>query len=264
MIDGRQTPPLADEILVAYLDHQLNVEQRAQVEQRLAVDPALAERLAWLDRASLPFEMAYAGLLAQAPAARLRRQLAAIGRETAADVPARQAGRRRLIAATLAGLALGAVGGRFIPQPGGKEESGGWRDTVAQYMSLYTTETITGRPDAPELLHRRLQNVGHRLGLELDAQHLRLPGAELKDARLLRYDRQPLAQIVYLDRQARPMALCITRAQDADPSAAATEVRRGMHVAYWSAHGLDYMLIGHESEAELLVKVAGLPDIGRR
>ncbi|WP_413735755.1 anti-sigma factor family protein [Sodalis sp. RH21] len=256
MTQQRLTPPLSDEILVAYLDNELSGEQRGQVEQLLSDDPDLAGRLAHLDRASLPFGAAFAGMLAQAPVARLQQRLDNLA--AAAPVhsaPERGVSRRNLIAAAIACLAVGAVGGRLsLGLPGREASEGNWRDLVAQYMSLYTGETFADMPDAPEWQQRQLQNIGARLGLELNRRRVNLPGAELKYARLLSYDRQPIAQIAYLDAQGRPLAFCITQSHNGGSEApgAQTEVRRGMNVVYWSAHGHDFMLIGHGARQEML------------
>lgn len=279
MTEHRQAPPLTDEMLVAYLDQQLSATRRAQVEQQLADDPALAERLAWLARSSLPFGAAYAGLLARAPVVRLRERLSAspagpailARREhdaassepiTTPHEPAKARGaasqpnlsRRQLIAAAVACLAVGAVAGRFSLLLSTRDESeGNWRDRVAQYMSLYTRESFADMPVTPQQLRRQLQHVGTRLGLVLDPDRVHLPGAELRFARLLSYDRQPIAQIAYLDGVGHPLALCITPAQAgvAVGEATKTETRRGLNVVYWSARGLDFMLIGHGSSPEL-------------
>lgn len=282
MTEHHQAPPLADEVLVAYLDRQLSASQRAMVEQRLAGDAALAERLAWLARSSLPFGAAYAGLLARAPVARLREQLAASAVEPPLTAPrehdaasaavsvkasherlsakAREAAshptlsRRQLIAAAVAGMAVGGIAGRFSWMlPPRSESEDNWRDRVAQYMSLYTGETFADMPVAPQQLRQQLLHVGTRLGLDLEPDRVNLPGAELRFARLLSYDRQPIAQIAYLDGLDRPLALCITPAKNRVDTGAVTETRRGLNVVYWSAHGLDFMLIGHGSSPELRV-----------
>lgn len=108
----------ADELLVAYLDNQLDPQQRQLLEQRLSGEPALAERLSLLARSNLPFKQAFEPLLDEAPVQRLRAE----GPLTA---PAMQHGvsRRGLIAA-----AVGFFGTRhrrrsrlFTAQPARRE-----------------------------------------------------------------------------------------------------------------------------------------------
>nr|WP_195761693.1 hypothetical protein [Pantoea sp. 201603H] len=90
-----------------------------------------------------------------------------------------------------------------------------------------------------------------KLGLHLSPQQLAITGSELKGVRLLGYDRQSIAQILYLDRQTGPMALCITRADNAQVTEPDSEVRYGMNVAYWRQQGFNYMLIGHKTPQAL-------------
>ncbi|SQI45952.1 Predicted transmembrane transcriptional regulator (anti-sigma factor) [Serratia plymuthica] len=62
----------ADELLVAYLDNQLDPQQRRSLEQRLVDEPALADRLSLLERSNLPFKQAFAPLLDEAPVQQLQ------------------------------------------------------------------------------------------------------------------------------------------------------------------------------------------------
>lgn len=52
---ARPTIP-ADEQLVAYLDDQLDSEQRTRIDAAILEDPTLNLRLQWLARSSLPFK----------------------------------------------------------------------------------------------------------------------------------------------------------------------------------------------------------------
>lgn len=126
-----------DELLVAYLDNQLDPQQRHRLEQRLAGEPALAERLSLLERSSLPFKQAFAPLLDEAPVQRLQADW-----PQASSAPPHSVSRRGLIAAAVAFLALGIAGDRAYLQLSQPDDN--WRSLVAQYMALYTPETLMG------------------------------------------------------------------------------------------------------------------------
>lgn len=237
--------PLSDDWLVAYLDNELTLAQRQQIDELLGHDPQLASRLAHLDSASLSFSAAFSVLLTQAPVAELTARLNALP-ITESSTSAKGVSRRALIAAAVSCLVIGAAGGHFYPLLLGQEaDNDNWRELVAQYMSLYTRETFDNVADSTQLQQRQLQDVGNKLGLPLERDRLLLPGAELMNARLLNYENRWIAQISYLDARYGPLALCISVADDSGSHAPEIERRRGMNVVYWSEAGHNFMLIGH-------------------
>lgn len=233
----------ADELLVAYLDNQLDPQQRRSLEQRLADEPALAARLAFLERSSLPFKQAFAPLLDEAPVRQFQARW-----PLAAPAPQHGISRRALIAAAVSFLALGVAGDRAWQHVNQPEDN--WRGLVAQYMALYTPETLAGFEGSPALLAGQLQHTGERLGIALAAPKLALKGAELKNARVLAYDDRRIAQLTWLDARFGPLALCIIQ-QPGKPEAAQSERRQGMNVVYWADDSHSFMLIGHNPAAEM-------------
>ncbi|MDT3252832.1 anti-sigma factor [Serratia sp. root2] len=233
----------ADELLVAYLDNQLDPQQRRSLEQRLADEPALAARLALLERSSLPFKQAFAPLLDDAPVLQLQDRW-----PLAVPVPQRGISRRVLIAAAVGILALGVAGDRAWQHVNQPEDN--WRGLVAQYMALYTPETLAGFEGSPAQLASQLQHTSERLGIALPAPKLALKGAELKNARVLAYDDRRIAQLTWLDARFGPLALCIIQ-QPGKPEAAQSERRQGMNVVYWADGSHSFMLIGHNPATEM-------------
>jgi anti-sigma factor RsiW len=239
-----------DARLVAYLDGELDAMERRRLEEEVQADPALAERLAFLRRSQLPFAEAFAPLLDEAPKARLEAMLNGVS-ET--DAPPRQRAaalqpsRRGLVAAGVALFAAGVLGDRALDllrgAPEEADRSDNWREAVAQYLTLYTPETLAAVTDDPAARQRELSLVGEKLGLPLSLAAVRIPGVALKNARLLRYDGRQLGQLTYLDADSGPLALCIIDGKGAEPMR--TEHRRGLNVAFWSGEGHRFMLIGH-------------------
>ncbi|ARM87113.1 anti-sigma factor protein [Rhizobium sp. CIAT894] len=240
----------SDEELTAFIDGELTAEEAARIEAMVNEDQAVAERLEFLARANLPFEQAFAPLLSQAPREKLERMLAAIpAHESAksAAAPA-SAGRRRFLGALAASLVAGIAIDRAVigmgPRFSAKDENSEWRAVVADYISLYTPETLAGPVPAGDVQAAQLGAFDEKLGLSLSPQAVALPGIDFKRALLLQYDGKPLAQIAYLDPETGPMALCIVRS-DAGPKAPDVESRKGMNVVYWSNGTHAFMLIGH-------------------
>lgn len=227
-----------DELLVAYLDNELSATQRQQLEERLSHDAYLAERLLLLERSSLPFKSAFEPLLEAAPQSRLQAYL----------TPATTAvSRRHLIAAAVSFLALGVIGDRALLLLSQPEEN--WRELVAQYMALYTPQTLAETPTR-QALEAQLKTTGTQLGLALNPESLALQNATLKNARVLSYDEQSIAQITWLDTVHGPLALCIT-GYSGKPITAKNEQRLGMNIVYWASTNHQFMVIGHGPMAQM-------------
>ncbi|WP_064681063.1 anti-sigma factor family protein [Rhizobium bangladeshense] len=260
-MNTKYTTP-SDEELTAFIDGELTAEDAVRIEAIVKEDERVAERLELLARASLPFEQAFASLLQEAPREKLERMLEAIpAREDAKAASAPAASRRRFLAALAASLVAGIAIDRAVLGLGRgfstKDESSEWRAVVAEYISLYTAETLAGPTPARESQAAQLAPLDDKLGLSLSPEAVSLPGVDFKRALLLQYDGKPLAQIGYLDPETGPMALCIVRS-DAGPKAPDLESRKGMNVVYWSNGRHAFMLIGHAAADRMAAIADGL------
>ncbi|EJB04107.1 putative transmembrane transcriptional regulator (anti-sigma factor) [Rhizobium leguminosarum bv. trifolii WSM597] len=250
----------SDEDLTAFIDGELTAEEAACIESLVNEDESVAERLEFLARASLPFEQAFAPLLSQAPREKLQTMLAAIPVPESAKPGAMpvSASRRRFLGALAASLIAGIAIDRAVLGIGkgfsAKDENSEWRAVVADYISLYTPETLAGPVPERDVQAAQLAGLDEKLGLSLSPESVSLPGIDFKRALLLQYDGKPLAQIAYLDPESGPMALCIVRS-DAGRKAPDLESRKGMNVVYWSNGTHAFMLIGH-AEADRMTAIA--------
>lgn len=248
MNDLPVNPPVSDEQLVAWLDNELNPQERASVEQALQRDPQIAARLDLLRGSELPFRQAFDSVLMQAPHDRLQAMLDALEPPKKA---ATAVSRRRFIAMAASCMLAGVLADRlFLSSRTPPPSSHGWRALVAEYMALYTPQTLDNLDADPAAQNRQLASVGERLGLPLDIGRVGLLQPQLKRAQILEYDGVPIAQITYLDPQFGPLALCIT----ANPQGGASqgsEQRLGMNVVFWSSDAHAFMLIGRNPPDEL-------------
>ena len=131
----------SDEQLVAYLDNQLDAEQRSRIDAAIIADPMLGLRLQWLDRSSLPFKDAYDELARQAPVDRLQAMLATL------PSPVRPGlNRRWFLAAAAALLAGGVLADRLFLGWQASRLTHNWRGEVADYMALYVPQTLDHLP----------------------------------------------------------------------------------------------------------------------
>ncbi|MFS2158895.1 anti-sigma factor [Pseudomonas sp. Pseusp122] len=240
--------PLADEHLVAYIDDELSPQQRASVDAALQQQPQLAERLELLRGSELPFRQSFDSLLAEAPRERLQAMLDNLQPSKPA---ARPLGRRRFLAVAASCMLAGVLADRlFLALRTPAPVSRGWRGVVAEYMALYTEQTLENLSPDIAAQNRQLASVGQRLGLPLDAERVDLLRPQLKRAQILEYDGVPIAQITYLDPQFGPLALCITGNAQSTPTQG-SEQRLGMNVEFWSSNRHAFMLIGHNPPDEL-------------
>ena len=125
-----------------------------------------------------------------------------------------------------------------------RDESTEWRAVVAEYISLYTPDTLAGPVPPLDVQSAQLALLDGKLGLALSPEKVALPGVDFKRAQLLEYDEKPLAQIAYLDPETGPMALCIVRSNGGEKPPD-IEGRKGMNIVYWSNDTHAFMLIGH-------------------
>lgn len=238
----------SDEQLTAFLDGELPQQEMARIEALANEDEEVAARIEFLANGSMPFREAFAPLLDEAPKQKLDAMLAAIPAPAAAAKTERSAiTRRDLFGALAASLAVGIIADRAYLGIGrnlGRDEGSEWRSVVAEYIALYTPDTLAGPVPPADVQTAQLARVDSKLGLNLSPEAVALPGVDFKRAQLLEYDDQPLAQIAYLDPETGPMALCIVRsgkgAKEPD-----IEGRKGMNVIYWSTATHAFMLIGH-------------------
>lgn len=235
----------SDEQLVAYLDDELDREQRSQLDSDIADDPLLSLRVQWLSRSNLPYKAAYDELAQQAPLERLQARLDGI---PAPETPGLS--RRWFIGAAAATLVAGGVLADRLFLGWQAQQDHSWRELVSDYMALYVPQTLDHLPADEANQRAQLRTVDARLGLSLSPATLKLPGAELKRAQMLEYDGVPIAQITYLDAKHGPMALCVTRSNSGSQPLA-HERRHAMNVVYWTEREHAWMLIGHNPASEL-------------
>ena len=235
-----------DGLLTAYLDDELPAGDRAQLEKRLMAEPPLKMRLDQLGLGGRAFGPAFDALLAAAPEEKLAAMLADLaakhtnsGRASARS----RAGWLMAIAAALVIFAAGGLAGYVLPVLTHKPvQPPGWRQVVAEYQGLTTTETLAAIPDNAAMVSDELSAIGGKLALDLTPDKLALPNAALKRAQLFEFRGRPLVQLAYLT-GAGPVAFCII-ANGRPDEGIAFEMREGFNIVFWTGKGRGYMLIG--------------------
>lgn len=249
----------SDSTLVAFLDGELSSADAARIEALREREPALAQRLAFLEQGCQALPDSFAPLLDAAPMPRLQAMLDGLSTANTPAPTAHAWSRRSVLAGAAACLAAGVLGDRLWRGWQGSRwiADGSWRGSVAQYMALYTEQTLEGLNQSTADQARQLARVGAQLGIVLTPARVDVPGAVLKRAQVLRYDADMLAQLVYLDPEFGPLALCFVRFSRA-AEAPRTESRSGLNVVYWQDGEHAWMLAGRNPPADLLARQAAI------
>lgn len=247
---ARFSSPYADEAIVAWLDGEMRADEALAFENELKRSEALSARTAELMKSNQPFAEAFAPMLDDAPLERMAPRLAHL---LATTPSAPQVSRRALIAASVSFLLVGSGIG-FLARPAIKAEQGESekiRELEAQYMSLYSAETLADVDSSPPVLQQSLARTARDLDLHFTPAQLTLPEATLKSVRMLRYDDALITQIAWNHSSYGPMALCISREDHQQTTDLAQEKRQGMNVVWWHKAGYQYVLIGRNPAQQL-------------
>ena len=239
----RFTPPYNDDAIVAWIDGEMCRADAQQFEEQLKRDERLAGRTDELMKSSQDYAGAFASLLDEA-------RLAALPDPQSATPTG--VSRRALIAASVSFLLVGSGLGYLLrPAAGPEDENAHIRDLEAQYMSLYSVETLLDMDSATPVLQRGLERAAQDIGMRLNLSQLTLQGAELKMVRMLRYETTSIAQIAWINPDYGPMALCISPVDEKATASLREEQRHSMNLAWWLEAGYQFVLIGRNPPSYL-------------
>jgi anti-sigma factor RsiW len=271
MISPINENEVSDARLVAYLDNELPPADRTAVARALEQDAELRQRLEFLDTGGRPFASAFDLLLEAAPDQRLQAMFADLLDGQAAPetppadekvVPLRRspAARTRPIwqMAAAASIAVTMFGVGIVTGVVLKPESTvtvdaqrSWMEAVAQYVSLFSEQTLAGMPADPAAREAGLRRVSTALGLDISREKLAsLPALDFRGTQLLQLEGKPLAQIAFMSDTGKPVAICIIKTtKPAEPPS--PERRHGLNLVHWVANGYGFMVIGDVPQESL-------------
>ncbi len=234
---------ITDEVLTAYLDGVLEPPVAAQIDDALAHDVALVERLAALDLPMSNLQMILDPAVLAAPAlpADLLKPGALVA-PPAANLPHKPLMRRFWVpTAVAASFAAGVLLAPLLT-PTATPGAPKWVDAVASYQALYVTQTLEKAEQDPTDTASVLAQATVDFAVTLTPA-IDIDGLEFKRAQILGWNGKPLLQMAYLDGDGTPMALCLTRvgAEDRGPRTSTSHNLAGVS---WVKDGVGYYLIG--------------------
>ena len=223
MTGSAEHSDLRDAWLVAHLDGALDEPQTIELRLALAASPELAQRLALLERGSRDFKRAFEPLLEVAPDDKMQEMLSGLIGQSQLDnvVPLRPAPKSMWQGfagmAAAAGIAVAVFSGGVYTgwqtgeTPVVQKTSIGWRQAAAQYISLYSKQTLAGYPTNPALQSEGLQRISTALEFDLTRDKTTIDNLAFKGSQILQLNGKPLVQIAYLHKGETPVALCIIK-----------------------------------------------------
>jgi anti-sigma factor RsiW len=253
-----------DEILIAYLDGELDASVRAEVEAWLRNDAEGRELVAGLAESARLLRAAFDPVLHEPVPERL---IAAARGETAASVvdmaaerekrtSQRRGGRPWLqwaAAAGVAGLLIGGGVGFFLAGPGASNKqaailaSSNWIDNIAGYHKLFVSAgpDDLALVDVPANDSDGAHKSGQKLPSDFHLPNLQPWGLQFQGARYLFIEGQPGTQLFYTtdNKQLGPVTVVVANTSRPD-LAPAFDHRGDLNVVSWRYRGHAYALVG--------------------
>jgi anti-sigma factor RsiW len=266
----------SDDRLIAYLDGEVDVAERREIEAWLDTDPSARDRLSALTESAALVRSAFDEVMREPVPERLI--AAALGERVSAEPSAKilpfkrgrvsggaPAGRSwwlglPLAAASLLGLLLGGAiahlnvakllpGGSQGKQPAVEMAAADnlWLDNAAGYFKLFVGAGDGALIDVPATGDPReaLQKISQSLPQGVRLPDLKPWGLSFQGARLVVAEGRPAAQLVYTtdNKAIGPLTLIIgsSKQPDIPPTVAR---RQDVNLLYWRHQGRAYALVG--------------------
>ncbi len=264
----------SDDALVAYLDGELDADERRHVEAWLEADPAVRERLTALAQTGELLRGAYADIVDEPVPPRLiaaargasattpqEAEILVLKRPGWATItlPARRWQIGLAAAAGLFGVIFGGAGtylgmGMLNPANPAAERriaaaaaSAGWLDNAAGYYKLTVSAGDNMLIDVPASNDPReaLQKISESLPSQLRVPDLKPWGLTFRGARLVVVEGRPAAELVYVtdNKAIGPLTLVIGASKQPD-IAPTFDRRQDVNMLYWRHQGRAYALVG--------------------
>jgi anti-sigma factor RsiW len=253
---------LSDDLLVAYVDGQLAPKQARAVDRVLEQDDVLAKRVAALKKAHKRLEAAFDAILAGEEAELASHPMPQergffVSWSALAQASLATAG--MLLAGTmlLAGFGWPLKMPQMVwrqPVAVDMEHVGSiprdWQEELVRAQALLSRDSLEVGLNSQANAELARFQLARAVGPGLLVPELEAEGLRFMRAQLLRFDGEPVAQLLYLGADGAPLALY---AKTGEGSPAPSFKRHGeIGGVAWSQGGITYLLAGESDEASLL------------
>ncbi|MEM7249783.1 MAG: hypothetical protein AAF493_00075 [Pseudomonadota bacterium] len=235
-----------DARLLAYVDGELSVDEAEALELALRADPEASIRLASLRNLPQDVGDALDALLERPIPESLRASVSKPPTSTRSLWPV------GAVATFLLGFALALLWQSYAArQPVAADD---WIELVASYQAPYARNTVAGLAPDDDTVRATASRLGRELGAELIIPDLREFGLAFKRGQILEVAGNPLAQLVYLPSEGKPVAYCVFRVAGANESPQTARLR-GLNLVHWQHDGVGHLVIG-DAPTEILERAA--------
>ena len=250
---------LSDELLVAYVDGQLAAKQSSAIEKVLAHDDVIARRVKAMKKAHRRLEAAFDAILAGEEADAASHP---IPPSPGLLIPWGTLVKGGLAVAGILAAAILFIAGFGLPLATSERNASGpgdidhvgslapdWREEVARAQALLGRASLEIGLDSQGNRDFVAIQLGRAIGAAIAPPDLGAKGYRFARAQILRFDDEPLAQLLYLGQAGAPLALYAKKGgADAAPAAKRYGALAGVA---WSQGGVAYFLAGERDEASL-------------
>lgn len=257
---------LSDELLVAYVDGQLALDQSKAVERVLEQDEVAAERVEAMRAAHSRLEAAFDAMLTN--------ELTAMtGIADGPEVETRPGffarlkpgGAVALFGGVICVLTAGAFGGyalRTIPDPvglkpqlrvpvvAGATTARDWQDDLIISHALFGRDSFTLGVDAQANIDLARFHLANLIGSGIEIPDLGPVGLTFKRAQVMKHQGEVIIQLAYLPLEGAPVALYIRWDEGPDTQNAITR-SDGLGAAQWRKDNLTTLLVAPMADAEI-------------
>lgn len=262
-----QTKGVALEVrLSAYIDGELGEAEKTELDALLASDEDARALLDKLKAGSAFGNRAFEDFLHDpVPLALVRQIKQGSGispkseRVATANLPKRSAHIwPRIAAASTVLLLLGGVAGFIlgsatnIAEPTRMANERSWLDEIAEYHRVYSRQR-EHLVEVPAAQGEKIETwLASSVGVTFRIPTLDGKGLTFEGARLLVVDGNPVAQLVYRDREGEIVAICFRKQAAAPPSGDFIETIRGdLGFVSWQRNGASFVIVGPSSNPAL-------------
>ena len=230
-----QKSDFSDEDLTRFIDREAGEELSARISTAMRSNPELRQRHDHLVKASGDYKAVFDDILSLAPAPP---KIDAADREPRWNL--------RVAAASMVAGAVLAWGATLPFHSTGAD----WKDVVANYQSLYVTETLSLSKISKDEQNASLERLSGKLGFDV-ATLPDIDGLRFVRAQELGYKGRPLAQLTFLTTDQGPVALCIVETGEQTTDRLEFAELHGLDTYSWTQDGFGILLVGPRDDTGL-------------